>query len=132
MPNILIFGGSSNQDLSKLICDRLSLNIGLCTLRKQSNHETSVEIKESVRGQHVYIVQSGCGDVNNNIMELIIMISACKNASAAHVTAVLPFFPYSCQNTKVISRCIRIECYISSLISIRIYDESRILSILLL
>lgn len=60
----------------------------------------SVEIHESVRGEDVYIVQSGCGEVNDNLMELLIMINACKIASAARVTAVIPCFPYARQDKK--------------------------------
>ena len=59
-----------------------------------------MEIGESVRGEDVYIIQSGCGDVNDNLMELLIMINACKIASAARVTAVLPCFPYARQDKK--------------------------------
>lgn len=59
-----------------------------------------MEIGESVRGEDVYILQSGCGDVNDNLMELLIMINACKIASAARVTAVLPCFPYARQDKK--------------------------------
>ena len=60
--------------------------------------ETRVEIEESVREKDVYIIQSGCGKVNDNLMELLITISACKTASAKRVTAVLPLFPYSRQS----------------------------------
>ena len=60
----------------------------------------SVEIGESVRGEDVYIIQSGCGEVNDNLMELLIMINACKIASAARVTAVIPCFPYARQDKK--------------------------------
>ena len=60
----------------------------------------SVEIGESVRGEDVFIIQSGCGHINDNIMELLIMINACKIASAARVTAVIPVFPYARQDKK--------------------------------
>lgn len=60
----------------------------------------SVEIGESVRGEDVYIIQSGCGEVNDNLMELLIMINACKIASASRVTAVIPCFPYARQDKK--------------------------------
>lgn len=60
----------------------------------------SVEIGESVRGEDVYIVQSGCGEVNDMLMELLIMINACKIASASRVTAVIPTFPYARQDKK--------------------------------
>lgn len=59
-----------------------------------------MEIGESVRGEDVYIIQSGCGDINDNLMELLIMINACKIASAARVTAVIPCFPYARQDKK--------------------------------
>ena len=63
-------------------------------------HCYSVEIGESVRGEDVYIVQSGSGEVNDNLMELLIMINACKIASASRVTAVIPCFPYARQDKK--------------------------------
>lgn len=62
--------------------------------------KNSVEINESVRGEDVYIIQSGSGEVNDNLMELLIMINACKIASAARVTAVIPCFPYARQDKK--------------------------------
>jgi phosphoribosylpyrophosphate synthetase len=70
----------------------------------------SVEIGESVRGEDVYIVQSGSGEINDNLMELLIMINACKIASASRVTAVIPCFPYARQDKKdkVIFRTIKI------------------------
>lgn len=64
------------------------------------SHIISVEIGESVRGEDVYIVQSGSGEVNDNLMELLIMINACKIASASRVTAVIPCFPYARQDKK--------------------------------
>ncbi|XP_036902192.1 ribose-phosphate pyrophosphokinase 2 isoform X1 [Sturnira hondurensis] len=64
----------------------------------------SVEIGESVRGEDVYIIQSGCGEINDNLMELLIMINACKIASSSRVTAVIPCFPYARQDKKDKSR----------------------------
>ncbi|RHZ63253.1 hypothetical protein Glove_330g43 [Diversispora epigaea] len=97
MRNIVIFGGSSHPDLADQIASRLNLQLGRAKLSKFSNKETNVEIRESVREKDVYIIQSGCGHVNDNLMELLIMISACKTASAKKVTAVIPCFPYSRQ-----------------------------------
>ncbi|CDH57188.1 ribose-phosphate pyrophosphokinase [Lichtheimia corymbifera JMRC:FSU:9682] len=97
MRGIVIFSGSSHQNLTQHICQRLSCEPGKSFLSKFSNNETRVELYESVREQEVYIVQSGCGHVNNNLMELLIMIQACKTASARKVTAVIPCFPYSRQ-----------------------------------
>ncbi|CAD5120386.1 DgyrCDS8957 [Dimorphilus gyrociliatus] len=104
MPNIKVFSGNSHPDLAVRIADRLGIELGKVTSKKFSNQETSVEIGESVRGEDVYIVQSGCGEVNDNLMELLIMINACKIASAARVTAVLPCYPYARQDKKDKSR----------------------------
>uniref|UniRef100_G3S126 ribose-phosphate diphosphokinase n=1 Tax=Gorilla gorilla gorilla TaxID=9595 RepID=G3S126_GORGO len=104
MPNIKIFSGSSHQDLSRKIADRLGLELGKVVTKKFSNQETCVEIDESVRGEDVYIVQSGCGEINDSLMELLIMINACKIASASRVTAVIPCFPYARQDKKDKSR----------------------------
>ncbi|CAL1290559.1 unnamed protein product [Larinioides sclopetarius] len=100
MPNIKVFSGSSHVDLAQKVVDRLGIDLGKVVLKKFSNQETSVEIGESVRGEDVYIIQSGCGEVNDNLMELLIMINACKIASASRVTAVIPCFPYARQDKK--------------------------------
>lgn len=59
-----------------------------------------MEIHESVRGEDVFIVQSGCGEINDNLMELLIMINACKISSASRITAVIPCYPYARQDRK--------------------------------
>ncbi|XP_044014308.1 ribose-phosphate pyrophosphokinase 1 isoform X3 [Aphidius gifuensis] len=100
MPNIKVFSGSSHPDLAQRIVDRLGIETGKVVTKKFSNLETCVEIGESVRGEDVYIVQSGSGEVNDNLMELLIMINACKIASASRVTAVIPCFPYARQDKK--------------------------------
>ncbi|OAX77419.1 hypothetical protein ACJ72_08283 [Emergomyces africanus] len=96
--NIIVLGGSSHPHLNKTICDHLGLPMANVLLSKFSVGETRVEINESVRGKDVYIIQSGGGKVNDHLMELLIIISACKIASAKRVTAVLPLFPYSRQS----------------------------------
>lgn len=75
-----------------------------CTVKKFSNGETNVKISESVRDEDVFIIQSGCADVNDNFMELLILISACKTASARRITAVVPCFPYARMDKKDKSR----------------------------
>jgi len=104
MPNIKVFSGSSNPDLSKRIVAKLGISSGKVVAKKFSNRETCVEIQESVRGEDVFIVQSGSGEVNDNLMEMLIMINACKIASASRVTAVIPCFPYARQDKKDKSR----------------------------
>jgi ribose-phosphate pyrophosphokinase len=93
-----VFVGGSHPELGKLICDRLGVEPGPCTLRKFSNGETCVEIGVSVRDEDVYIVQSGSSTVNDHIMELLTFIAGCKGGSAHKITAVLPLFPYSKQS----------------------------------
>lgn len=103
MRDLVVFGGSAISGLTKLICRNLTIEPGHAEQKKFSNGETSIEVRDSVREKDVFIVQSGCGSVNDNFLELLIMISACKTASAKRVTAVLPYFPYSRQpeNAKV-------------------------------
>ncbi|KAK9456747.1 phosphoribosyltransferase-like protein [Dipodascopsis uninucleata] len=95
--NLVVFGGSSHPELVDRICATLGVEKGGLHTSKFSNGETSVSIKESVREKDVYVIQSGCGHVNDNFIELLITISACKTASARRVTAVMPLFPYSRQ-----------------------------------
>lgn len=97
MKNLVVLGGDSISNLTKSICKNLTLDVGKAELRKFSNGETSIEIKISVREKDVFIIQNGSGDVNDNFLELLILISACKISSAKRVTVVLPFFPYSRQ-----------------------------------
>ncbi|KAI1814289.1 phosphoribosyl pyrophosphokinase [Poronia punctata] len=95
--NIVILGGNSHPVLTQNICNILGLPVSNRTLSKFSVGETRCEIQDSVRGKDVFIIQSGGGSVNDHLMELCIMISACKIGSAKRVTAVLPLFPYSRQ-----------------------------------
>ena len=96
--NIVVLGGSSHPTLHETICENLGIQPGAALFSKFAVGETRVEIKESVRGKDVYILQSGAGKVNDHFIELCIAISACKTASAKKVTAVLPLFPYSRQS----------------------------------
>ncbi|KAJ1910134.1 ribose-phosphate pyrophosphokinase 1 [Tieghemiomyces parasiticus] len=98
MKQAAIFSGSSHPALTKLICDRLGLQAAPAKLKRSSNHENSVELQVSVRDKDVYVIQSGSHLVNDHIMELLILIHACRIASARKITAVLPYFPYSKQS----------------------------------
>lgn len=93
-----VFVGSSHPELGKLVCERLGVEPAPCTLKKFSNGETSVQIGVSVRDEDVYIIQSGSPDINDHIMELLILILACRGGSASKITAVIPQFPYSKQS----------------------------------
>lgn len=93
-----VFVGTSHPELGQLICERLGVEAGQCTLRKFSNGETSIEIGVSVRDEDVYVVQSGSNTINDHIMELLILISGCRGGSANKITAVIPSFPYAKQS----------------------------------
>jgi len=95
-----IFSGSSNPDLAKSICKHAGISLGKCEIVKFSNENIKVRILESVRGQDVYVIQSSCSPVNENIMELLIMIDAIKHAKADSITAVLPYYPYARSDKK--------------------------------
>lgn len=95
--NIVVLGGNSHPALVDSVCSILGVPQCQRILSSFSVGETRCEIKDSVRGKDVYIIQSGGGKVNDHFMDLCIMISACKTGSAKRVTAVLPLFPYSRQ-----------------------------------
>ncbi|PQE29328.1 ribose-phosphate diphosphokinase protein [Rutstroemia sp. NJR-2017a WRK4] len=100
MRNTLIFAGSSCPKLTGQICSNLGMAPAPVELTQFANGETSVKIMTSIREKDVFVVQSGSGKINDSIMELLIMISACKGGSANKITAVLPYFPYSRQSKK--------------------------------
>ena len=101
---IKIFAGNSSQKLAKEICSQLDLELGKLEVGKFSDGETSINIKESVRGCDVFIVQSTNTPVNDNLMELLLILDACKRASAGRITAVIPYFGYARQDRKARSR----------------------------
>ncbi|KIM34126.1 hypothetical protein M408DRAFT_325630 [Serendipita vermifera MAFF 305830] len=102
--SIKIFSGTSHPELAQLIADRVGLPVSKAEINRNALGETNIRIVESVREDDVYIVGSGCGMVNVALMELCIMIHACKIASAKRITAVVPLFPYARQDKKDKSR----------------------------
>lgn len=100
MRRVQIFSGSSHPLLTDAICERLGTSPAKVELKKFSNGETSVSVETSIRDQDVFIVQSGSDQVNDSLMEMLIMISACKGGSAKSITAVMPYFFYSRQSKK--------------------------------
>ena len=98
--NIKIFSGNSHPALAMQIASALGLPIGKAAISTFADGEISVSMSESVRGSDVFLVQSTCGPVNNNLMELLIMIDSCKRASAGRITAVIPYFGYARQDRK--------------------------------
>lgn len=102
--DIKIFSCSSNRPLAAAIAKDLGLSLGDARIGMFSDGEISCSINESVRGSEVFVVQSTSSPVNNNLMELLIMIDALKRASAAGITAVIPYFGYARQDRKTKSR----------------------------
>ena len=100
MDNITVFALSSCQNLTKEIVDYLGIKQGEISVTHFADGEILVEPQESVRGKHVFIVQSTCNPVNNNLMELLIALDAVKRASCDEVTAVIPYFGYARQDRK--------------------------------
>lgn len=102
--DLKIFSGNSNPSLAPEIARHLGTEVGRAEVGVFSDGEIHVTINETVRGCDVFVIQSTCSPVNNNLMELLIMIDAFKRASAARVTAVVPYFGYARQDRKAKAR----------------------------
>ena len=102
--NIKIFCGNSNPAMAQTICEELGVPMGKCEVKRFADGEASVGLMETVRGADVFLVQSTCKPVNDSLMELLIMIDACRRASAGRITAVIPYFGYARQDRKAKSR----------------------------
>lgn len=101
---IRVFTGNSNPVLAQKICEGLGVPLGNARVKTFSDGEVMVEIGENVRGRDVYVVQSTCAPTNNNLMELLVMTDALKRASAATITAVIPYYGYARQDRKAAPR----------------------------
>ncbi|GAB5404787.1 MAG: ribose-phosphate pyrophosphokinase [Aureliella sp.] len=100
MRELKILSGRANPELAQDICSALHLDLGSLTLGKFPDGENYCKIDEDVRGRDVFLLQPTCPPVNDNLLELLIMIDSCKRASAARVTAVIPYFGYARQDRK--------------------------------
>ena len=101
---ILLFTGRSNPDLAKEIAHYLGTRVSHAISKNFADGEQYVRIQESVRGKDVFVIQSTCNPVNDNLMELLIMLDALKRASASSITAVMPYFGYARQDRKTSGR----------------------------
>jgi ribose-phosphate pyrophosphokinase len=104
MEGMAIFTGNSNPGLVQKICDYLSLPLGGAKVKTFSDGEIQIEITENVRLKEVFVVQSTCSPVNDNLVELLLMIDAFNRSSAKKITAVIPYFGYARQDKKVAPR----------------------------
>lgn len=103
-PRLKIFSLNSNEPLAKKIAEKVGVELGKLTVSKFSDGEISINIEESIRGSHVYLIQSTSSPVNDNLMELLIMIDALKRASAKTINVVMPYYGYARQDRKARSR----------------------------
>lgn len=101
---IKVFTGNSNPALADAVCDYLGVPRGDADVRRFSDGEILVEIDENVRGGDVFVIQSTCTPVNDNLMELLLMLDAFRRASAKRITAVIPYYGYARQDRKVAPR----------------------------
>jgi len=101
---LAIYCGSANPDLAQAVARALGVPLGRRRLRRFPDTEVHVQIEDSIRGQDIYIIQSTCPPVNENLMELLIMIDALHRAAAGRVTAVIPYYGYSRQEKKTTGR----------------------------
>ena len=102
--DLKIFAGNANRPLAEAICRSIGTRLGDSTVTHFADGEASVSLYETVRGSDVFIIQPTCSPVNDHLMELLIMIDACKRASAGRVTAVIPYFGYARQDRKAKAR----------------------------
>jgi ribose-phosphate pyrophosphokinase len=100
MRELKIFSGQANRALAEAICDHLHLKLGRISLGRFPDSEVYCKIEEDVRGRDVFLIQPTCPPVNDTLMQLLIMIDSCKRASAARITAVIPYFGYARQDRK--------------------------------
>src|SRR6476646_6445910 len=98
--DLTLLSGTSHPELTQKIADRLGIPVARSTVVKFSNENIKVRIEESVRGNDVFVVQTSCPPVSDNLLELLIYIDALRGASAGRITAVLPYFPYARSDKK--------------------------------
>ena len=102
--NLKLFALSSNQELAAKVADKIGIELGKSSVREFSDGEIQVNIEESIRGHHVFILQSTSSPVNDNLMEILIMVDALKRASAETISVVMPYYGYARQDRKARSR----------------------------
>ncbi|MGX6961999.1 ribose-phosphate diphosphokinase [Vagococcus xieshaowenii] len=103
-PKLKIFSLNSNQPLAQKIASAIGVELGKSSVKQFSDGEIQINIEESIRGDHVYLIQSTSFPVNDNLMELLIMMDALKRASAKTINVVLPYYGYARQERKARSR----------------------------
>ncbi|PHJ16206.1 phosphoribosylpyrophosphate synthetase [Cystoisospora suis] len=100
----LLFCGNSNEPLARAVADRLSTKLGKASVKRFADGEVNIQFTDSLRGKDVYIIQPTSTPVNEHLVELLLMISTCRRASAKKITAVIPYYGYARQDRKLSSR----------------------------
>lgn len=98
--SMMVFAGNANLPLANEVCEKLKLPLGKALVGRFSDGESMVEIQENVRGRDVFLIQPTCAPTNDNLMEVLVMIDAVRRASAARITAVIPYFGYARQDRR--------------------------------
>lgn len=101
MPNLMVFSGNANPELTNEIARCLGVHTGNAVVSQFSDGEINIELRENVRGRDVFIIQPTCAPTHKNLMELVLMSDALRRASAARITAVVPYFGYGRQDRRV-------------------------------
>ncbi|MEI7839148.1 MAG: ribose-phosphate diphosphokinase [Methylococcaceae bacterium] len=107
--NLMVFSGNANPALSEGIVKKLNMRLGMATLGRFSDGEIAFEVEENVRGKEIFVIQPTCSPTNENLMELLVMIDALKRASAAKITAVMPYYGYARQDRRTRSARVSIS-----------------------
>ncbi|MBL34320.1 MAG: ribose-phosphate pyrophosphokinase [Oceanospirillaceae bacterium] len=100
MSKLMVFTGNANPELAKLVVERLDIPMGDAVVGKFSDGESTIELNENVRGKDVFIIQPTCAPTNDNLMELLLMSDCLRRASAARITAIVPYFGYARQDRR--------------------------------
>ena len=98
--SLMVFSGNANPKLAQAVVQHLNIPLGRATVSRFSDGEVQVELNENVRGRDVFIIQPTCQPTNDNLMELVIMVDALRRASAARITAVIPYYGYARQDRR--------------------------------
>lgn len=118
--NLMLFTGNANPDLAAKVAAQLNIKLGNADVKKFSDGEINVEIHENVRGKDVFILQSTCAPTNDNLMEMLVLVDTVRRASAARITAVVPYFGYARQDRRVRSARVPITAKVVADMMVRV------------
>ncbi|WP_460813960.1 ribose-phosphate diphosphokinase [Luteimonas pelagia] len=126
--NLLVFTGNANRPLAEAVCKQLGTRLGKALVGRFSDGEVQVEIEENVRRQEVFVLQPTCAPSAENLVELLVLIDALKRASAASVTAVVPYFGYARQDRRPRSARVPITAKVAASMFTAV-DTDRVLTV---